>query len=100
MSIIDQSLKLLGINVKDVVTGFEGVCVSVTFDAYGCVQTFVSPPVAADGKLADGHWFDVKRLVLNGERVLPAPNFSQTKFGEENGSNALPRLPSMPAPRS
>lgn len=100
MNVINGSVKLLGLNVKDRVTGFVGMCASVTFDAYGCVQAFVSPPVAADGKLADGHWFDVKRLVLNGARVMPEPNFAQTKFGEENGANALPTLTSMPAPRS
>lgn len=100
MNIINDSLKLLGLNVRDRVTGFAGMCSTVTFDAYGCVQAFVTPPVGADGKLADGHWFDVKRVVLNGDRVMPAPNFSQTKFGNENGSNALPGIPSMPAPRS
>jgi hypothetical protein len=92
MTMIEQSLKMLGLKATDKVTRFEGVVSSVSFDAYGCVQAAITPP-ARDGKLGEGHWFDVKRLEL-GDRVMEAPRFSDTAMGDEIGAAE------KPAPRS
>ena len=76
-----EYLQILGLPVKDRVTGFEGVVSSVGFDLYGCVQCVVTPKVAtADSapKLNDSHWFDYKRLdITNGQPVMARPAFAQ-----------------------
>lgn len=87
--LIERALRMVGLRVKDKVTGFEGVCSSITFDLYGCVQGIVTPAVDKEGKRREAEWFDVKRLE-SGERVMPLPNWEGTKFGQENGSAERP----------
>ena len=41
--IIKKHLDLLGLKVKDRVSDFEGVVISISFDLYGCVQADVRP---------------------------------------------------------
>lgn len=73
-------LSLLGLRVRDRVSGFEGVVASVCFDLYGCIQAIVHPGLQADGKLGDQSWFDVNRLeIVSAEPVMNRPNF---EFGE------------------
>jgi hypothetical protein len=72
-----EFLKLLGTRQRDKVTGFIGVVGSIAFDAYGCVQAWLTPPVGKDGKTQDGVWFDVKRLEAKGGRVMPVPSFGR-----------------------
>jgi hypothetical protein len=74
-NLITTSLMLLGRKARDKVTGFEGIVMTIGFDATGCVQAILNPPIK-DGKLAEQGWFDVKRLEL-GDAVLPVPNFGQ-----------------------
>lgn len=57
-----KDLELLGLKVRDRITGFSGVVGSVCFDLYGCVQAVVSPPIDDKGTLPDGKWFDTSRL--------------------------------------
>lgn len=87
----EQATQMLGLKVRDKVTGFEGVATSIDFDLYGCVQVIVQPPIDKDGKRQDSLWFDIKRLTT-GERVMPVPNFAGTKFGDENGPAERPAL--------
>jgi len=71
-------LALLGYRVRDVVTGYEGVCESISFDLYGCVQAVIRPKVTADKptEIPDGRFVDLKRLVqIGGEPVMPVPTF-------------------------
>ena len=69
-------IKLLGLKVRDEVTGFEGVVSSISFDLYGCVQAVVTPPVDKDGKDRSGAWFDVSRLVVvDSKPVMDVPEF-------------------------
>lgn len=69
-------LGMLGLRVKDKVTGFKGVVTSVGFDLYGCVQCTVHPGLDEKGEPKDGRWFDSNRLeVLDGARVMPVPAF-------------------------
>lgn len=71
-----KDMHLLGLKVRDRVTGFEGVVASVCYDLYGCIQAVVSPAVK-DGELKDGRWFDVKRLeVLDTVPVMELPDFA------------------------
>lgn len=95
-SVVDESLNLLGLSATDRVTGFTGMVASISFDAYGCVQAILNPPMR-DGKLGEQFWFDVKRLQL-GDRVMPVPNYT-IEFGKEQGGDALPVARSLPAPQ-
>lgn len=68
---------LLGLKVRDRVTGFSGITTSVTFDLYGCIQAFVTPPQGKDGKLPDGGWFDSHRLeTTSSTPVMEVPVFA------------------------
>lgn len=73
-------IDMLGMNARDKVTGLTGVIVSVSFDLFGCVQAVLRPPVNKDGKLDDGHWFDVQRLEIDekSKRVMDPPTFSES----------------------
>lgn len=75
-----EHMKLLGLPVRDSVTGFEGVVTSLSFDLYGCVQAIVTPPSNDKGdKIEDSRWFDTKRLkVRSDEPVVPVPTFEGT----------------------
>lgn len=75
MDILQKHVNMLGLRVRDKVTGFEGVVESVAFDLYGCVQA-VARPAAKDGKVEDGRWFDIQRLdVIDDKRAMPVPVF-------------------------
>lgn len=75
MLYIASHLKLLGVPVRDRVTGFTGVVSSVSFDLYGCVQAVIQPPVDAMGVIPNGLWFDVSRLEIIGDRIMAVPSF-------------------------
>jgi len=71
-----KHIGLLGLKVKDRVTGLQGVCTSVSFDLYGCIQVIVSPGLDKDGKPRDGLWLDIGRLeAMSNKPVMPVPNF-------------------------
>lgn len=75
MDILRKHFQIIGLKVRDKVTGFEGVVTTVSFDLYGCVQVVVSPPVK-DGDLKDGRWFDIQRLeILDTTPVMAIPSF-------------------------
>lgn len=74
--IIKKHLNMLGLRVRDRVTGFKGVIVSVCFDLYGCIQVAVNPGEDKNHKLQESHWLDVSRVeVLNKTPVMQRPNF-------------------------
>lgn len=86
MSTAHVFLDLLGKTAKDRVTGFSGVVASVSFDLYGCVQVVLSPPIDKDGKLPDGRWFDVNRVLVTDEnRVMPLPKWGATPQTHDHG---------------
>ena len=73
---IKKHIEMLGLKVKDRVTGFRGVVASMTFDLYGCVQAIVTPFAKDDGKLEDSRYFDVSRLEVEApEPVMRRPNY-------------------------
>jgi hypothetical protein len=90
-----EYLKLLGLKVRDVVSGFSGVVTSITFDLYGCVQALVSPTeVDKDGKQREREWFDCKRLIVTDK----TPIMQQPTFAAVPGGQDLPNQRSMPKP--
>lgn len=71
-------LDLLGLKVKDKVTGFKGVVTSMSFDLYGCIQAIVTPEVNDKGATGDSQWFDVARLTVRSDKpVMDLPDFEQ-----------------------
>lgn len=81
-----EHIDLLGMTVKEVVTGVEGIVTCVSFDLYGCVQAVVTPP-AKDGK---GTWFDVTRLnILVSSPIMAPPDFERgyVSTGKKGGAD-------------
>ena len=64
-------MEMLGKQVKDKITGFEGIVVGKTTYLFGCNVYGIAPP-AKDGKVNDTSWFDAGRLEVIGEGVSPA----------------------------
>ena len=61
-------MTLLGKQVKDKVTGFEGIAVTQLISLFGCNQYGVTPPVGSkeNMKRGDTEYFDEGRLVVIG----------------------------------
>ena len=73
---IEEHISLLGRNVKDKITGVEGIVDSVAFDLYGCVQASINAGLTKDGAFKEHRWFDVSRLtVFKTKRVMEVPDF-------------------------
>lgn len=83
MTNVRKHMSLLGLKVKDRVTGYIGVVASVSFDLYGCVQALVNPGMGKDGKLQEQVYFDVARLeVLDKTPVMNAPDYDYGQAAE------------------
>jgi len=77
-----KHLDLLGFKASDKVTGFKGVITTVSFDLYGCVQAVITPE-SREGKVLQGHWFDINRLNIESEElVMSAPDFESGYIAE------------------
>lgn len=92
-NVVDSSLKLLGLEGEDKITGFQGVIQTVGFDLYGCVQVVLMPAADKDGKLREGAWFDLKRIEVSENRVMTEPSFGRTPRGAEIGAAEKPLPP-------
>jgi hypothetical protein len=94
MSAISKHIGMLGLRVKDSVTGMEGVVTSISFDLYGCVQAIVHPGIAENGTMRDPLWFDVARLrVTDSNPVMECPNFDHGHVAEGRKGAADKPLP-------
>jgi len=83
-----KDLELLGLKVRDKVTGAIGIVESISYDLYGCVQAVVRPPVDDKGVVVDGRWFDVNRLiVIEGNPVMEIPG---DRFNVKRSANPQP----------
>jgi len=91
--LIKKHLDLLGHKVKDKVSDYEGVVISMSFDLYGCIQADVRPTsLDKDGKFIQGSWLDVNRLeVLTKRPLMDVPNFEWGDVAEgKKGPANLP----------
>jgi len=91
--LIKKHLGLLGFKVKDKVSDFKGIVISMSFDLYGCIQADVRPTgLDKSGKLVGGHWLDVSRLeVISKTPVMEVPNFEWGEIAEgKKGPANLP----------
>jgi hypothetical protein len=73
----EEHLKILGMKVIDVVTGFTGIATSLSFDLYGCIQVIITPGIKETGESIEGRWFDISRLeILDHEPIMPGNDYS------------------------
>lgn len=83
---VAEYLAMLGKSGVDRVTGFAGTICSVSFDLFGCVQCVLTPPVDKDGKLQDGRWLDVNRILIsNDRRAMPVPSYAAKPAEHDHG---------------
>lgn len=64
---------MLGLTVKDRITGFTGIVTGYVEYLTGCNQALVVPPMK-DGKLPASEWFDVQRLEDTGASRMVLDN--------------------------
>ena len=73
---LEKHVSMLGLRVKDAVTGKIGCVTSISFDLYGCIQAVVLVP-ETEKREQSNVWYDISRLtVVKGERVMPLPDFA------------------------
>ena len=73
---VQDHLRMLGLEVQDKVTQFQGIVTSVCFDLYGCLQYAVSPRIDKGGRIPEGRWIDAHRVhVLDDRPVMARPEF-------------------------
>lgn len=91
---MEKHFEVLGHRFKDIITSFEGVCDSICFDLYGCVQYCLrGEKLDKDGKIDNGHWFDSSRVTqLSRNRVMDVPSLYKFK-NEAPERNAVPAGP-------
>jgi hypothetical protein len=58
----------LGIDAKDLITGFEGVITTRTEHITGC-NTYGIQPKVLEGKVGETQWFDENRIIKTGEGI-------------------------------
>ena len=81
MSII-KGMELLGLNVRDKVTGCVGVVSSISYDLYGCIQAVLTPKANKEGGIPALRWYDICRLeILSKKPVLPVPTYGAVVKG-------------------
>jgi uncharacterized protein YrrD len=86
---MQKHMELLGMKVRDQVTGYTGVVSSVSFDLYGCIQAIVTPKAGEAGKQEDSRWFDVQRLRVIGKKpVMVRPNYEYGYVAEGRKGSA------------
>lgn len=95
--LIKKHLDLLGHKVKDKVSDYEGVVISMAFDLYGCIQADVRPMelTKEDGKLKSGVWLDVQRLIVVSKKpLMEQPNFEWGEIakGKKGPANLPPKI--------
>ena len=65
----------LGDEVKDLITGFQGIVTAKTDYIYGCTRVQVQPPVGKDGKIPETGTFDAPGLkVIKAAKIKRASN--------------------------
>ena len=91
-----KGMDLMGLKVRDKITGYEGVIESICYDLYGCVQACIRPEYVKNEKheLGTAHWFDISRVkVLDKKPVMDVPDFEL----EPHGGVEHPEFASKPS---
>ena len=67
----------LGFKAEDKVTGQSGTITHVGFDLYGCTQVILT--WQKEDKSIETGWFDIDRLIINGENPVMQHPFNLSK---------------------
>jgi hypothetical protein len=70
----------MGAEVRDTLTGFEGIALARAEYLTGCNQVFVQPRSEKDNEMKTGHWFDVERIEKISDRKV---QFSSRRSGAD-----------------
>ena len=65
---------MLGVKVRDKITGFAGIVTGVCQYISGCNQALVAPQAGDDGGWRDGQWIDCQRLERLSDDVIVLDN--------------------------
>lgn len=89
---MQEHIDAMGHKYKDLITGYEGVCESISVDLYGCVQYLLRPAQVyvkdGDLKVSTANWFDYTRLKkLSKNRVMEIPALFKIKKQEPQRSD-------------
>ena len=79
-------MSLLGKQVKDKITDFEGIATSKHIYLTGCNQFGIQPKINKDGVVPDVRYFDEGRLEVTGEGIS-----AESVKSEENGCDIRER---------
>lgn len=60
----------LGDKVEDTVSGYKGICVSITDFINGCKRISIQPKIKKDGSLPDDKWFDIEQVKVLKSKVV------------------------------
>jgi len=77
----------LGYEVRDIMTGFQGIAVGRTDWLYSCSRIAVRTPELVRGKPVDDQWFDVQQLDIVKESDPP---MSVDSVATKPGGNKVP----------
>lgn len=81
---------LLGKEIRDKVTGFQGICTGHAKYLYGCDQYNIVPKAKIDeGKLGDSYWFDQGRLEIVGPGISQADVTAEKPGGPNRESPGM-----------
>jgi len=69
-----RSSVTLGAEYRDKITGLRGICTGECQYISGCDQGLLAQKVGKDGKIPEGHWFDVQRLERVGSKIVKLDN--------------------------
>lgn len=78
-----NELELLGKSCKDIVTGFEGVCIGATEWMYGCRQYVLQSKSAEENQKGSICFFSADQLDVTGEGVtgrIAPPAYDEPRF--------------------
>jgi hypothetical protein len=84
--------KVLGREVKDIITGFKGIAVAKIEYLTGCNQYEIKPQVDKDGKMVDPRWLDESQVEVIGEGIRKAI-LKKLESVTEGGPNPLSNMP-------
>lgn len=72
---MEKEIKL-GVIVKDIITGYEGVVMAKSEYYTGCITYGILKQGMTDGKISDWEWIDSKRLKRVGNNIIKFRNVS------------------------
>jgi hypothetical protein len=67
-------VKMLGLEVKDSVSGFTGIATASHSYLNGCMRITVQPKIDKDGKLPESQTFDAPQLIVVGKKKIKGKN--------------------------